>query len=164
MLRIVVFNKSMNKEAFETCPTRPLAEDLVIGLFDERMITHSDLEKSGMTEDEAFTIAMENTKANGFFTFHMTPNLKAVTAPGFMFGAAILAFPDILAGYMGEKGEYIIPSSIHEIIITSGFEVDEIAENIREINDSDEGFVKPWEILGYRPLKFDRATGKLEYT
>jgi len=162
MLRIVVFNKEINNELFEMCLTRPLAEDLVIGLYNERMLAYVDLEESGMTEDEAFDLAMANTKANGFMKMKVEPFMEVVTAPDFCFGAAVLAFPDLLANYL-EDGEYIIPSSIHEIIITSGFEVDEIVENIREVNDSDEGFVKPWEILGYRPLKFDRATGKLEY-
>jgi hypothetical protein len=59
------------------------------------------------------------------------------------------------------SGFYVIPSSIHEVIIVPSedtYEADDIRNMIREINDTQ---VKVEEILSYSLYYFDKAQGKL---
>ena len=79
------------------------------------------------------------------------------------YGAAAIAVPGVLQEIADVFGcnLYIIPSSIHEVIIVPDNGMTDpysLSIMIREINDSE---LKPEEVLGYTLMRFDREQGKL---
>jgi hypothetical protein len=78
-------------------------------------------------------------------------------------GAACIIYPDLLSDFALslDSGFYVIPSSIHEVIIVPAedmSEADDIKSMIREINDTQ---VKMEEILSYSLYYFDKYENKL---
>lgn len=72
-------------------------------------------------------------------------------------------FPDLIKDFAEALGSslYIIPSSIHELLllpVTSTDEREEIKNMIQEINDTQ---VKREEILSYSLYLFDKEKGKI---
>ncbi|MDE7183556.1 MAG: hypothetical protein K2O40_03555 [Lachnospiraceae bacterium] len=79
-------------------------------------------------------------------------------------GAACMLYPDLLRRLADatDSSYYIIPSSIHELLIvpTDGFmDREEIKEMIREVNDTQ---VKPEERLSYSLYGYDKKENKVE--
>jgi hypothetical protein len=78
-------------------------------------------------------------------------------------GAVCIIYPNLLKdlAYSIGKGFYVIPSSVHEVIIVptdDTYEADDIKNMIREINDTQ---VKKEEILSYSLYYFDKEKGRL---
>ncbi|MDE6911658.1 MAG: hypothetical protein K2P44_14515 [Lachnospiraceae bacterium] len=78
-------------------------------------------------------------------------------------GAACMIYPDLIKDFAEALGSslYIIPSSIHELLllpVTSTDEREEIKNMIQEINDTQ---VKREEILSYSLYLFDKEKGKI---
>lgn len=108
--------------------------------------------------DEAWDIAIENTKANvrhfslnGMFGFEDTDFPMVVTnESGVLGAAAILGAEKFLP-----DGKYVmLPSSIHEVLImewTDDMNINELTQMVREVNESE---VKEKERLGDRAYAF----------
>ena len=78
-------------------------------------------------------------------------------------GAACLLYPDLIKDFAEALGSslYIIPSSIHELLLLPATNTDEsgdIKEMIREINDTQ---VRMEEILSYSLYLYDKKVGKI---
>jgi hypothetical protein len=78
-------------------------------------------------------------------------------------GAACIIYPELLRDFAISlnSGFYVIPSSIHEVILVPAEDTEEAAAiraMIREINDTQ---VKEEEILSYSLYYFDKDEGKL---
>lgn len=78
-------------------------------------------------------------------------------------GASCILYPKLIKDFADAIGSnlYIIPSSIHEVLLlpsTEMIEVRELKDMIREINDTQ---VKIEEILSYSLYFFDRDRGKM---
>lgn len=78
-------------------------------------------------------------------------------------GAACMIYPDLIKDFAEALGSslYIIPSSIHELLlipVTNANEIQDIKNMIREINDTQ---VKMEEILSYSLYLFDKEKGKI---
>lgn len=78
-------------------------------------------------------------------------------------GAACMLYPDLLRDFADKVGSsfYIIPSSIHELLLLPAKddgEAAEIRDMIREVNDTQ---VSDEEILSYSLYYYDREEGKI---
>lgn len=78
-------------------------------------------------------------------------------------GAACLLYPDLIKDFAEALGSsiYIIPSSIHELLllpVANADEIDEIKSMIKEINDTQ---VKREEVLSYSLYLYDRDEEKI---
>ena len=78
-------------------------------------------------------------------------------------GAACMLYPGLIRDLADKFGKsfYIIPSSVHEVLILPTEDTEECAEiksMIREINDTQ---VSPEEILSYSLYYYDREEGKI---
>lgn len=78
-------------------------------------------------------------------------------------GAACMLYPDVLHDFAERTGSsfYIIPSSIHELLLLSAGHNDEsgnIRSMIREVNDTQ---VSREEILSYSVYFFDKEQDKV---
>jgi hypothetical protein len=78
-------------------------------------------------------------------------------------GAACIVYPDLLDDFAYSIGSsfYVIPSSVHEVILVPAQGMDEAGElkrMIREVNDTQ---VKVEEILSYSLYYFDKDESKL---
>jgi hypothetical protein len=78
-------------------------------------------------------------------------------------GASCIIYPNLLKDFAFTIGKsfYVIPSSVHEVILVPAddtTEADEIRNMIREINDTQ---VKVEEILSYSLYYFDKEEGRL---
>lgn len=93
---------------------------------------------------------------------HNTP-MYVLTNKSRLFGAVCIIYPDLLKDFACaiKSGFYVIPSSVHEVILVPSedtFEADEIRRMIKKINDTQ---VKPEEILSYSLYYFDKDKNKL---
>ncbi len=78
-------------------------------------------------------------------------------------GAACILYDDVVSGFAGGLGKdlYIIPSSIHEVIMmpADGYrDVDRMIDIIKEVNSTQVG---EEEILSYRLYRYSRATDRI---
>ncbi len=79
------------------------------------------------------------------------------------YGAACVAYPHILnmIGQILKKDYYILPSSVHEVVIVPGsteFDIDELDEMVKEINDTQ---VDEEDILSDHAYFVEYSTGKV---
>ncbi|MCR5650433.1 MAG: DUF5688 family protein [Lachnospiraceae bacterium] len=78
-------------------------------------------------------------------------------------GASCILYDDVVSGLAGGLGKdlYIIPSSIHEVILmpSDAFpDVDRMIDIIREVNSTQ---VRKEEILSYRLYRYSRSTDRI---
>ncbi|MBO4374520.1 MAG: hypothetical protein J5829_05395 [Lachnospiraceae bacterium] len=78
-------------------------------------------------------------------------------------GAACILYDDVVSGFAGGLGKdlYIIPSSIHEVILMPAdafADVDRMIDIIKEVNSTQ---VSKEEILSYRLYRYNRATDRI---
>lgn len=98
-------------------------------------------------------------------------DLKAITVEGNRFGATCLIDPYIFSNFVKkscefEKDFYIIPSSIHEVLVfenTDAFEggAKGFESVISEIN-RDQNVIEEKHVLSYRLLKYNSETKQIE--
>ena len=79
------------------------------------------------------------------------------------YGAACIAYPHIMEmiGNILQTDFYVLPSSVHEVIITpcrSGISCEELEAMVSEINETQ---VEQEEVLSSRVYRYERSTGKL---
>lgn len=148
-------------------------------------VNNALLEQMKLTKDEALNIAIKNTEQEGFELKPIMEVLKEkMDIPDEMFeemfpedaprlfvlcnqskidGAAVLASKNELAKAVEAIGEdcYILPSSIHEILLlpeSSARSVEEMEAMVREVNENE---LKPEEILSNTVYHFEAKTKKL---
>ena len=78
-------------------------------------------------------------------------------------GASCMLYPDLIREISDSAGSslFIIPSSVHEVLILpveNTEEGEEVKSMIREINDTQ---TEPGEILSYSLYYYDREQGKI---
>lgn len=131
----------------------------------------------GITEDELFDVAKENTKkdsaaANVFELFSRVfecgheddaPELLVLTNSYQSYGAGVIAVPDCMGKVADIKGKdlYILPSSIHELMVTPDNGVlgpSELRAIVKDVNDTQ---VSPEDLLSYNVYKYSRSSGEI---
>lgn len=162
--RIRLINYERNKARLAEMPHRRVMDLAVVAHFETTvgehrgtaLITNALLERLGMSSEELIDCAIANTGREGFTFSSMKEVLAELTgAPVEFFpddpmlvgtnkdkylGAAILLYPDAFAGIaekLNEEGLWILPSSVHEVIIlpkSEGKDVEELQEMVRGVN------------------------------
>lgn len=79
-------------------------------------------------------------------------------------GAAVILYPDILASLAKEYDTdfYVIPSSIHEVILVSAEDDSMLAEYRRMVQDVNKRFVDPEEILSDQVYYYEQKLQKMK--
>lgn len=147
-------------------------------------VTHSMVEEWGVPEREVFAAALENTQKKEPASFlpliegidvilgmvNLEVNEVNKEEPYVLCnknrdnGASVLLYPGMLEELHEKMGGdfYILPSSIHEVMILSkeaGLPVEELNSMIKEINRE---MVHPQEQLGNVAYEFQGETGRLQ--
>ncbi|MBR6094026.1 MAG: hypothetical protein IKP92_03265 [Lachnospiraceae bacterium] len=168
-----LINKEKNEELLKSIPHRDLMDMTVVFyyLLENKdmenatiLIYNNHLESWGITEDELYEAAKENTPKV------LTPELKSITevltellsARGIgevfeeeeeefgmyvlsnrtkIFGAAAILYDDVLKNFAGKTGAdlYILPSSVHEVILVpkkDGITWEALQEMVKEVNET----------------------------
>lgn len=125
--------------------------------------------------DEIYESALKNTRKNleittmaeilGLPPEFFDTNMDIITTKNRMFGASALLFPEIFKEYCDKKGVqkiYILPSSIHELIIVSqdigaGYEMTRMVQevNATELDEQD--------VLSNHVYLYDTSTNQITY-
>ena len=147
------------------------------------LVKKSMIDSMGISEDELFENAMRNMVNRSAFRCMSMAQMMAelsgrepdeLDTPGGLYiltneskfnGAAVLAFPDEMARLIDkicpdEESVYVIPSSIHEVLILAGCGLDanDLRYMVREINSTQ---VQPDEVLSNNVYVFDKETKEL---
>lgn len=148
-------------------------------------VTADMLELYGLTEEEVFSDAIENTQKknpiiiNGIYETiceiigedatqdkdRQNDDIYVISNKEKLFGAAVLSYPDSLKLIRETVGEkfYILPSSIHEVLAVSQDTVPlgaiELREMVREINRTE---VEPQDILSNEVFEYDAEHNRLK--
>lgn len=157
----------------------PIADDQEVVV----TLKSSNLEHYGVTTEEIEKAAMENTKKHGFAIrpvndalsmlvpdddsgeFSQLPDIGLYVAsnPEMRYGANILLFPEEI-GKLAErlnKNLFILPSSIHEVLLIAEDEQDE-EELCRMVKDVNTTSVEENEVLSDHIYYYDRTTKTVE--
>ena len=183
-------NKNMNEELLKTSVYRDVGEELAIiylYLLDldnsaptaSITITNQIAERFMVSEDELYSTAIKNTpkilkpvhrsinemlNKNGIPFPNDAPDLMSViTNNKFIYGASVMFYPGLMSSIANELHReilYLIPSSIHEIILV---DIDEdqtstIPYMIREINRTE---VSPEDILSDNLYQYNASTDEI---
>lgn len=161
-LFLKLINREKNKEMLEGCPYIPF-HDLAITFrylvgHDEEGIASAilrdkDMELWNLTTDEVFRLAQENTMRlfplrlarmndilpSGLPEISDCPDMYVLTNRQQINGASCMLYRDVLEqfGEQVECGFYILPSSIHEVLLLPdccGIDADYLRKSVREIN------------------------------
>lgn len=118
-------------------------------------ILNSHLPMLGLNADEAFNIAIRNSENSYRIGQLFDDKMFVATNDMRQFGASILAFPDKLKNFLNEQGYdwcWILPSSIHEIILVTEGERSQLDAMIADVNASQ---VAEYEQLSDHAYLFD---------
>lgn len=129
------------------------------------MVKNSHLEALGLTKEELYEAAHKNTKEIKKFGLYKMSDfipvpdgfpMRILTSEDKLYGAAAIVYKDLLQEAAREMGEdlYIIPSSIHEVIVipVSYFEdARDLVEMIVQINRT---VVAPEEMLSDNAYRY----------
>ena len=89
--------------------------------------------------------------------------MYVLTNPDKVYGASMLLNKELLANINERVGDYyIIPSSIHEVIIvpeSAGVDLESLEQMVHDVNRSE---VAPEDVLSDRVLRFNAKTNRLE--
>ena len=79
-------------------------------------------------------------------------------------GAAVILYPDMLASLAKENDTdfYVIPSSIHEVILVSAEDDSMLAEYRLMVQDVNKRFVDPEEILSDQVYYYEQKLQKMK--
>ena len=90
------------------------------GTFNAATITNEEMKRLGMTEEELYANALENTpRLLPLWIIESEDNICVLTNEKGVIGASVMLYPGVLAerAELMESDLYIIPSSIHEVIV-----------------------------------------------
>lgn len=178
-----------NEELLETLPHRIIGDMALCCrfLFDKNkhcvhsMLVNRDvLKELSVDEETLFADALHYAPINKPFTLTTLEEMVRILEPAMpqaesvpiyvasvedsFFGASVLAYPDFLeyaADVIGGS-YYVIPSSVHEVLLISeaeAFEAEELHEMLCNINDN---VVEEEDILSYSLYLYDEDTKTLE--
>ena len=111
-----------------------------------------------IVEDVATTIKRLNPEMDVPFL-----PMWIVSTPNGHYGAVALDYPEVFKEFCDKNGWkqcYIIPSSVHELIIIENGDMIELANMISQVNDTE---VRPEEVLGTHAYIYDRKSNTLTY-
>lgn len=178
-LLLAVVNYEKNKDLLEVCPHRHMEDLAVYvrSVFktkDDNIasshITYGALKEMGISEEELFNLAAINTEHKKIFqplskimcsmfdqqtemdlSDFFCPDLYVLSTADTMYGAGLIACKDVLQEIYNQFGTgfYILPSSIHEVLILQAHEKNEsdtvvFKDMVREINHTE---VDPKDVL-----------------
>ena len=176
-------NEELNRDRIEKMPHRKVLDLAMIyrvlvdsneaGGVHSYEITDTHLREWEMTEEELYSIAMENTprvfpeKALGIGDFFMEAGCGLPAYDGIpmiiltnkekIYGAGALLYSDTIKSIAKTKDIYVIPSSIHEmLLIPDNVSVDFLKSIVREVNDTQ---VRDAEKLSYSVYKYSTEDG-----
>lgn len=163
------------KAEYSDIPYRSIEDMGVIYRADGEVITNQDLADLGITSEQFQKDAIQAAAVN--HPCQLIPIDEAVGMPaGFMkppyyvatndildHGASVIAYPDFLkkAEKVSEGEFYVLPSSIHEVIIfpvSAGLSADNLNEIVRSANAA---CVAPDEQLSDHAYRYDSHTRQL---
>lgn len=126
-------------------------------------ITHEIAASIGMDADALYAKAMRDLpKINPWITIEQYPGFFALSTQNLLYGAAVLLDTEYIAGISDKLDSdlYILPSSIHEIMLLSQSvaDVDKLKTLVSEINES---VVKEQEVLSDHIYQYSRLTGEV---
>lgn len=114
------------------------------------------MDRYGITEEELFAAARKNVSRHVVFTglegiigYEGGGLLYVVTNEDNLYGASLVACPEILSGCMEALGGgvFIIPSSVHEVLLCRKSDCDDAASLLDIIKMVNENVVDPEEVL-----------------
>lgn len=128
-----------------------------------------------MTEDELFDVARENTKMSsvavnvfGLERFEDEdeddmPELLTLINSYQLYGAGVVAVPDFMKKVADMEGKdlYVLPSSVHELMVVPDdgvLEPKRLRAIVKDVNDTQ---VLPEERLSYNVYKYSRKNGEI---
>lgn len=189
-LQLAVVNYEKNKDWLEACPHRHMEDLAVYvrSVFETKddniasgYITYGMLKTIGISEEELFTLAGINTERKKIFQplskimcslfeqrtemdlpDFFCPDLYILSTADTMYGAGLIACKDVLQEIYNQLGTgfYILPSSIHEVLILQAHEKNEsdiavFKDMVREINRTE---VDPKDVLSDSVYWFNGRT------
>ena len=120
--------------------------------------------------DAAFRTTRENIEITSMAEIlglpaSMFEPMDVITTKNRLFGASALLFPDIFKEYCERKGVqkiYIIPSSIHELIVIpqDGFTPTDLTHMILSVNATE---LEESDVLSNHPYFYDLATNEITF-
>lgn len=180
-VRIKLFNKEFNEEILDKIIYFGYF-DLIAAccVVDEKreasfLVTHNILDTYNITIKEIVVSANSNTESlrydftniaeilGEFGLYGIDSPMTVVTNESKLFGAAAMLYPQLFVPIADrvKSNLYILPSSIHELIVipcTSRLKIDELKEMVREVNKSS---VSPQERLSDSVYIFDREKERI---
>ena len=136
-------NFEKNKEILEKTDYRMVCD---LAIF--KKIVFDDIDEEGLKGFAVLPKSIGNyTLIRDYDTLAMPPSLTVITNKYKMYGAGVIGDTDYLKTLHKEHGDfYILPSSVHEIIIVpfSNMDVEMMKNMVKEINTTQ---VKPEEVL-----------------
>lgn len=174
-LRNVAFNNTWEKYP----PVIKKMEDIVSEMIIDSILNDIDYEEDNCNEDNDGGCVSEDT-GYGDYTYEEVQDMireevekikldrdmdmYVMTNSLRTNGAACMTYPGVIREFAEKMGQdvYIIPSSIHEIILISGgeWDRDELNEMIHEVNGTQ---LDPVEILSDHVYIYRRDTNQIEY-
>lgn len=131
-----------------------------------RTIDMAELEDAGISLDELYDIAVENTKERMQACVNDFMGLLVLTNDKSLMGATSILYADDLLKETAEKNHsdlLIIPSSIHEVLLfpdNGCFTADDLRSMICDVNSA---VVEDRDILSDHAYLYKRATGEITF-
>ena len=187
-----LINRKRNSEMLKDVPHREILDlvlvyRIIVAIDTDRkgtiLINNEIVAKWGITEEKLYELAQENTmrlfkadmmKMQNLLNELMpgnesevdedAPQLWILTDNERHYGATVMVYPEMMEQISEKLGYdfYIIPSSVHELILVKKDAVistEALKEMICEVNENE---VDATEILSDHPYYYDREKGKLE--
>lgn len=131
-------------------------EEMITEMLSEEMGRHGDIDKD---ECEAVKKDLQDLNSESHTRMYVLTNSKKLN------GAACLLYKNVLKEFSGEKGEnfYIIPSSIHEVLLVPeahDLQVNELRRMVKDVNDSE---LDEEEILSDNIYYYDYKKDKIRF-
>lgn len=152
---ILIYNTYMEKWRITKNQLYDIALENTPKIFKHQIISMESVmrEVSEMLEESSQDAIIEES----LFPMYVMTNYRR------MYGANCILYPDLLKGFAERVRHnlYIIPSSIHEVILIPDFEGisrEEIMEMIKSVNDSQ---LSADEILSYNVYRYSRKDNKV---
>ena len=187
-----LINRKRNSEMLKDVPHREILDlvlvyRIIVAIDTDRkgtiLINNEIVAKWGITEEKLYELAQENTmrlfkadmmKMQNLLNELMpgnesevdedAPQLWILTDNERHYGDTVMVYPEMMEQISEKLGYdfYIIPSSVHELILVKKDAVistEALKEMICEVNENE---VDATEILSDHPYYYDREKGKLE--
>ena len=133
------------------------------GGFDSAVITHQLAEEMGLSEEELYRLAVENTPRILPLEIHEADEcFSVITNEKRTLGAAAMMYPGVLERIAGELDSdlFILPASIHEVFIVA-----DMGQSVEEMNhmveDANRYMIRREEILSNHVYYYHRGNDKV---